>query len=290
MTSVSHFTQLQVVNRLEVSVDAASKLRNGRALQALEGDQVVLSQWTCKDGCTKPHEEEHRAPNELMQRPHCFEAMQGVNLHVREDVDLGCLGSSISCEDIQLNETLRMPKKVYSDCTLDEELLRGECHYMCKHKTRPTRRCDYWFDRNNKYGMHKDKNTGKPAYRHCAFKEGRCNSHEHAQTNYMICKKSNSTLAGMRSKPTKDSGVAGDIGTGALIGAAIGGAVFVLLLVLFFWYFCIKGRKGAADNVPASGPVVVGRPVDESDAAVAPPQLGVVQTPTSSEKGQKIEP
>jgi len=152
----------------------------------LEGDLFMLGNWTCEGGCKPPHEREDKTPG-VHNRPHCIENSQAGPLHLREDIDLGCLDSNVTCDDIEADEKLQNPEKLYSECTLDPELLQGECTHLCRFQRHPTKRCEYWFDRNNKYGMHG--HEGMYGFGHCVWFSG-CPEDNNATTeemNYLIC-------------------------------------------------------------------------------------------------------
>lgn len=279
---------------------------HSRKLQGLEGELVMLGNWTCEDGCLPPHEREDRTPG-VHNRPWCVENSNVASLHMREDLDLGCLDSNITCEDIEANETLRNPQPMYGECTLDPELLQGECSHFCRFQRHPTRRCEYWFDRNNKYGMHG--REGMYGFGHCVWYSGCPDDIETvmAEENYLVCNTtrtheiihsttttlsttemtSTSTTTLARTMTTTLSPVpnfsptatasssaseeSGDFGIGVVIGAAIGGGVLVCILASLI-AFCMIRRKRAKetyseDSMQTNGTVVVGRPVP----GVAPP-------------------
>jgi len=284
----------------------------------LAGNVVVVGNWTCKDECLPRHEELAAIPG-LEKLNKCTESRQVGSMELQDDIDLKCLGSNLTCDDIENNATWRdWRETLYSNCNQDEELLHAECKLECRFSIHPTKRCTYKFDRFNKYKMHG--HEGMFGFHHCVLLKY-CEPNTTTEDNTLYCNITDthkqifsstdaatswSTSARTSRLPTATSTskgpvlvqVAEDSGSsGLVLGAIIGGGVasFAGIFSAILYFKVCKKQTNPAANGAFSGVVrepdptepgsicVMGRPV----AGVAP-SAGQTANPTAgAQKGAK---
>lgn len=298
-----------------------NSLRKGRSLEVLlHGSVIQVGNYSCQDECKPAHEEEATLPGREHQDS-CTHSTQLQDLQIQDDIDLKCLGSNITCDDLENNATLKNWKDVlYKNCNQDEDLLHGDCELVCRTKVHPTKRCTYTFDRNNKYGMHGK--SGMYGFHHCVLLKV-CEVNATVEDNILYCnitdthellfsrtvtttfgpttrRESTTTTTATQqvmivNAPAPAAEEGGSVVVGALIG---GGAVGLMAVMATTAYFkvCRKltspppnAPTGIAYEPDEGSTVVVGRPVAGA-ACGETANPGGDETKGGFEKGDKVVP
>lgn len=302
-----------------LDVDQLDLSAPSRSLSTLHGDVITIGRWTCSNGCIPEHGEQANLPG-YDPNAACTEGQSVGSLELQDDIDLTCLGSSLTCDDIENNETWKNWREdPYSNCDQDPDLLWAECELVCRFGIHPTKRCTYKFDRNNVYGMHGQ--SGMYGYQHCILLMN-CPPNATDEDNTLYCNITDShavlfsssststtkpstsaspstSTTSRDSVPVSTAAAPDDGGTNMVVGVLIGGgAVGAVAIASIFIYIkvCRKIGPPPPANLPTGvafepeGPnetVVVGRPVAPAAGEIAsgPMSKGDAVNPGIGEKG-----
>jgi len=279
-----------------------SRQASGRSLHGLEGDVVTLHSWTCAGNCAPGHEERDETPGQMSQ---CVENMETGSLERRIDWDINCLlapthtaNCSANIPNFTEGATEGPRELMFTNCNQDEDVLHGECYFVCRFGTHLTKRCEYLFDRAHKYGLHGD------AFHHCKVM-AKCEETTALETQTMYCNETDKSLA-----PTSAPGsVRGGKGKGGeesggmrfgIIAIVVGAGVVLMLLSVIFlmWRRMQAGSSKQANSANAAAAAAIaarlegagsaedyGNGADDAQVVVGRPVQGGVAPPSGAAAG-----